>query len=679
MVRELLFQEETEIPLPMPPGRQYEVIAAVLVAKAADSIRLAPHEDALTDVILLGHSLGGIIAGEVALKPAAAGDGRPRLHRLIGTVNFDTPFLGLHPRIIPTGIASLFRPKPKPAAPQRSASETRVQQSGNFDEADHISRASNDSRPYLSSNPSTTESDLLGGMPSAPLSQSSTLSLPVDDPNYNPPYDNDVQKPLRNGLASAWHFINKHSDDLFHAAINRVDSQMQFAACVADQTTLKSRYAALKALDDASRRNRSGVRFVNYYSACTGPPKRQKPPSPHQNGQLPGRLNDGTSNSFDGLDSLPLPASNVPTPLESPRISIEPTDDDDNTDPLHEEANIEDLSLTSTALAPENSSTSEPESRSDSVTSGQSHSSTAIPTTPSVPPPLPPRKPPPIPAPAPFPSPSPAIADLPPISPPPSAPDPFDLTLYPDKSTRKLLEKEHDRQTKAHKRALKDYDRAIKSRQKFIEKQEAALKKELDKQQQQQQQLSNEKTQQADTITAATATTKDASTKTKPQKEKKKKKKDEEEISSSSQLISAAGDDTPTTPTPTPASAQQQSDPPIKPIKDRKFCALPPKLADGSRDPCWVRLFMPDIDEVEAHCSLFDMDINSENDNDNVNERDSSSLDVGAVLSREEGRGRGSLSLSGQEVGQGQAQGQGRGRYVWFVGDVAERIVSWIS
>jgi len=45
---------------------------------------------------------------------------------------------------------------------------------------------------------------------------------------------------------------------------------------------------------------------------------------------------------------------------------------------------------------------------------------------------------------------------------------------------------------------------------------------------------------------------------------------------------------------------------PGKRKKDRKFCMLPTKDArTGERDPAWVRVFMPDIDEVEAHCSLF--------------------------------------------------------------------------
>ena len=41
-----------------------------------------------------------------------------------------------------------------------------------------------------------------------------------------------------------------------------------------------------------------------------------------------------------------------------------------------------------------------------------------------------------------------------------------------------------------------------------------------------------------------------------------------------------------------------------KAMRDKKFCMLPPKI-NGQIDPCWVRVFMRDVDEVGAHCGLF--------------------------------------------------------------------------
>ena len=70
--------------------------------------RLRPREGLDTDVVLLGHSMGGILSAEVALL---------NKHRILGTVNFDTPFLGMHPGVIASGLGSLFTPASESPAP----------------------------------------------------------------------------------------------------------------------------------------------------------------------------------------------------------------------------------------------------------------------------------------------------------------------------------------------------------------------------------------------------------------------------------------------------------------------------------------------------------------------------------------------------------------------------------
>ena len=57
-------------------------------------------------VILLGHSMGGLLAAEAATDPSTNVPGKPK--RIIGVVSFDTPFLGMHPHVVITGIASLL-------------------------------------------------------------------------------------------------------------------------------------------------------------------------------------------------------------------------------------------------------------------------------------------------------------------------------------------------------------------------------------------------------------------------------------------------------------------------------------------------------------------------------------------------------------------------------------------
>jgi len=56
------------------------------------------------DVILSGHSMGGLLAAEAATSISKHG----KDHRVIGLLAFDVPFLGMHPHVVITGIASLF-------------------------------------------------------------------------------------------------------------------------------------------------------------------------------------------------------------------------------------------------------------------------------------------------------------------------------------------------------------------------------------------------------------------------------------------------------------------------------------------------------------------------------------------------------------------------------------------
>lgn len=78
-----------------------------------DSHRLSQFENDTTDVILLGHSMGGLLSADVALLQERTG---LRRHRLLGIISFDTPFLGMHPGVISAGLGSIFRPAPKPPA-----------------------------------------------------------------------------------------------------------------------------------------------------------------------------------------------------------------------------------------------------------------------------------------------------------------------------------------------------------------------------------------------------------------------------------------------------------------------------------------------------------------------------------------------------------------------------------
>lgn len=264
-------------------------------------IRLTPHESPDTDIVLLGHSLGGILAAEVAiLPPYSSRSPDARLHRILGLVAFDTPFLGMHPGVITTGLSSLFRPKPE--VPERRP------------QMDNMALSSSSAGSPLS--------------PSESLS-SSILSQVPEDPNYNPPFPNDIQKAQRKGFEKALYFINKHSDDLTKATKEYVTSHFEFGGCMADYPGLKRRYDAMRALEDVNElarcRDSQGrlqrrVRFVNYYSASTGRLKPPKSPGETQATEM-----KNMSLHVDGQSDGCRSGSITPS---TPRLSIEEHRDD---------------------------------------------------------------------------------------------------------------------------------------------------------------------------------------------------------------------------------------------------------------------------------------------------------------------------------------------------------------
>lgn len=217
------------------------------------SHRLGPHEDASTDVVLLAHSMGGLVAADVALLCR---------HRIIGVINFDVPFLGMHPGIIKAGLGSIFKPWPEPQ-----------------DQID-------------------VEPDPANRKPS----RFDTLFNPrPNDPNFNPSFPNDVHLPARKGWENTLHWLSKHSNGIngiVQASKGLVQSHLEFGGAMADYRSLKARYVQIRALEEENEQQRSSVmsgiahppriRFVNYYTTSTGRPKKPKSPkSPSPSPSLP--------------------------------------------------------------------------------------------------------------------------------------------------------------------------------------------------------------------------------------------------------------------------------------------------------------------------------------------------------------------------------------------------------
>ncbi|KAF1816695.1 hypothetical protein P152DRAFT_133905 [Eremomyces bilateralis CBS 781.70] len=284
---------------------------------------LAPHESGSTDVILLGHSMGGLLAAEVVLMPPADPTrvDQSLQHRILGNINFDVPFLGMHPGVISAGLGSLFRPKYEKPAGSLSPEPTSAQDT-----------------PSLSSFSSETTADTITTASSHPTRTNTNFSTASSqsDPNFNAPFFNDVVLPVRKGWASTLHFINKHSENLSKGVRHYVISHAEFGGAMADYPGLRRRYDRLRGLEEEDERRRCAafetilptprVRFLNYYTASSGRPKPQSQSADASKSNV-------AAEGREPLDSsLHVPPSNDPvagstTPLQSPsrspRISVE--------------------------------------------------------------------------------------------------------------------------------------------------------------------------------------------------------------------------------------------------------------------------------------------------------------------------------------------------------------------
>jgi hypothetical protein len=510
--------------------------------------------------------MGGILSAEVALqKPPSPATGKPFRHRILGTISFDTPFLGMHPGVVVSGIGSLFRPAPEPPgkASQPATSGTNTPSMN--------SQASVSSPSYA---PSVADSEVSSQL-SLVQSITSPLASSPDDPYFNPPFPNDVRLPERKGWSNVLHFINKHSDGLTTATKQYFMSHLEFGGCLADYPGLKSRYEKLRGLEDVNdltQRNQPGyqpsirrIRFVNYYTASTGRPKPPKPPKvpPGQMIDADGHLKpiEVEMQDMSLTTSQSTSRSRSRSPASTPRISVEEHSDgaitpqplEDGPDASPVEAQIEGLGDHSGV---QNDIQEPPEMRHidsipiedddgpgplsmTSTTEASGEPMTSLKSTPS----------------------EPALPRIPPV---PTEPEQIDLSVYTDKDSRKIAEKEQKRVMRAYQQAVKDRESAIKDRKKLIEKRERKAQQEREKQ------LKAEEKQRL-----------------KEEKEEEKRK--------------ATINPEPPRERQASVASSVKSD---KPKRDKKFCMLPPEYG-GKRDKCWIRVYMEGVDEVGAHCGLF--------------------------------------------------------------------------
>lgn len=503
------------------------------------TFRLGPHEDQWTDVILLGHSMGGLLAADIALVFR---------HRIIGVINFDVPFLGMHPGIVKAGLGSIFNPPPTPAdAP--------------------IPEASPGKKP----------------------SRIGTLFNPrPNDPNYNPSFDNDVVLPVRKGWENTLHWVNKHyQKGLREATKGLVKSHFEFGSAMADYRELKDRYARVRALEEDDERKRKGanpqfpapprIRFVNYYTVSTGRPKKPKSPkspSPSRPSSRQGESIDERAGSIVSISRPSLAPVHNESSMQSPRLSID----------VQEHRGDEIIPV----------SPQEPLSATTPVDSVRSPTISRQGTGP------------------------PDLPDIPPI---PREPLFVDLMQFQDKTQRKAAEKEHDQALKEYQKAVKARNKAINERTKLEEKWEKQQKKDAEE-------LLNEQHTSIYHEKSNKPSSSDMQILKDDLEAVKLQDHDQQQASThpygnydfsrSAILSQPAPDDqasitdsnytlATTDSNQTHASTSGPGDDPSaqKKKKLKKFCMLPPKDAQGNKDPTWVKVFMENMDEVTAHTSLF--------------------------------------------------------------------------
>ncbi|EGX94868.1 hypothetical protein CCM_03139 [Cordyceps militaris CM01] len=507
--------------------------------------------------------MGGLLAAEVVLMPNHDPNlHQPFKHRILGTLSLDSPFLGLHPGIVVSGLSSLFQPAPQP-------------------EKETVGSASESS---LSVDPST--SDFLLPL-SDTTSSASVTSPPPTQTNelYDPPFFNDVpfrEKPLFSRLRN---FASKHrAEGIFNALGNHIVSHLEFGGCMADYPELSSRYKRIRALEDvdelkaiseghpaaAHRR----VRFVNYYTLSPGRPK----PSP----QMVGLRVDSPSSSTLSLnqpetdskepgepkteiESNPIQETQQPPHLTQ-AVSIASSDGEDlyeadepkpgldgkpNAETLSKYNDVDDediseherrMSMLHLDPTPMMEETDEAPMASEGA---------SMPPTGEIQPSF----------------------DLAPIPPMPEEPTVHDLTKYTDKDARKQAEKEAKREQKAYQQAIKDRNKAIREREKLLEKRRKKSEKEAQRLEKESIREAQELARQRDEAAAAARA---------------------EHAAADAAAATAAPGTSPPPQHPPPPQQQQQ------PKKLRKFCALPRR-----DDATWVDIYMADVDEVGAHCGLF--------------------------------------------------------------------------
>ncbi|KAJ3882275.1 hypothetical protein F5051DRAFT_395011 [Lentinula edodes] len=178
-------------------------------------------------VILLAHSMGGLLAAEAATDPS-------NVHkRIAGLIAFDCPYLGMHPHVVITGIASLVPKKTE----GEMKTEAELNPSPNVRIVDRTKETENwdDSEKQYEYSPSPSPSQLSLSTSDTSTSHNKSDSLIRRTMKFVSSHSDD---PL-----VRW--ARKHSNEPFSAGKRWVVEHFQFGSCMFDPTGLKDRYTNL--------------------------------------------------------------------------------------------------------------------------------------------------------------------------------------------------------------------------------------------------------------------------------------------------------------------------------------------------------------------------------------------------------------------------------------------------
>jgi len=517
--------------------------------------RLSEFESDTTDIVLLGHSMGGILGAEVVLLPSFYSPGARRHPGILGMIAFDTPFLGMHPGIISSGLASLFRPAPSPAlSPEQQQQQT---PEGELD-------------PFFAQRPQRNFTIV---------------------PSPKPP------SPWRSTLQ----FISKNHEHLTQATGKYLMSHLEFGACLADPMGLKNRYAQIRGLEDG-KQTQDGrvdrVRFANYFTISYGREKGVVAPPPIL-ADMADDMVGGSGGSYAigpaleaSVSQLSIVGGGAATVVHSR------TPSGSSTQSLTPQSGMSTPSMQLQDLEPE--PMSQGSGASEYPAPAHSLQPPPLATEMFLPDPGAPRPSVQIVPPTPV-SPATSLRDVEalfsPISAPPSAPTLQAIPESAEKTLRKALEKENKRRASEYDRQLKEHAKLVKAREKVVAKVYQGREKERRKKGKEKEKgRADEEKERQDKLKLAGRRAMQEEEMQRRDREKRELERQELERQKHLEPEKKERLEKEKEPRKLGGERAEKSKPP----KKRKFCITP-----SQPDEAWTPVEMKGVDEVGAHCGLF--------------------------------------------------------------------------